>query len=545
MGMGNLRAAARRVGVWGLLVGGGWLAYESGALAQSRPDPYQDYSTLDAALGEGFLTRLYNYYKLEWGKAGPPTDPNAAPSAREGWPRTPQSTPPMPFTEWPYGGTTAIGVTRPNSVDSPLMVTLGNTSLGKILNDAHIQIYGWVNPGGNLSTNSRRQGNQPAAYDYTPNTVQLDQAVLYIERLPDTVQTDRIDWGFRLSGLYGTDYRYTTAFGIASDQLLKHNTNTGWDVPMVYGDLYIPRVAEGLTLRLGRFISVPDIEAQLAPNNYMYSHSLTYTFDNFTNTGLLSTLAVTKNLFLQLGVVMGSDTAFWNFDQRQPNLFPNPLYPGRTYLRDPGAKPSATACLRYQTDSGNDTVYLCANGINDGVWGYNNLQWTGGTYYHKFSDKWHVSTEAYTLSQDNVPNVRNPAAAAALANGGTPFSPQNGFVFNAPNGAQCGNPNVLSCTARALAFLGYLNYRATDLDNISFRGEFYDDMQGQRTGTKSRYVEFGLGWQHWFSPQVYIRPEITFYKSLDAPAFNGNAPAGIPPNKDYAVIGAADLIWKF
>ena len=33
--------------------------------------------------------------------------------------------------------------------------------------------------------------------------------------------------------------------------------------------------------------------------------------------------------------------------------------------------------------------------------------------------------------------------------------------------------------------------------------------------------------------------------SLDAPAFNGNANAGIAPNRSYAVIGAADLIVHF
>ena len=44
-------------------------------------------------------------------------------------------------------------------------------------------------------------GNLPAAYDYTPNTFQLDQAVVYVERLPDTVQNDHFDWGFRFSAL--------------------------------------------------------------------------------------------------------------------------------------------------------------------------------------------------------------------------------------------------------------------------------------------------------------------------------------------------------
>ena len=139
---------------------------------------------------------------------------------------------------------------------------------GKALNDAHIQIYGWVNFGGNVSTNTVKPGgNWPAAYMYTPNTAQLDQAVIYIERLPDTVQKDHVDWGFRFSAMYGENYRYTTAYGLASYQLLNHNLVNGYDFPMVYGEIYIPFVAEGLLLRFGRFISLPDIEAQLAPNN--------------------------------------------------------------------------------------------------------------------------------------------------------------------------------------------------------------------------------------------------------------------------------------
>jgi hypothetical protein len=74
----------------------------------------------------------------------------------------------------------------------------------------------------------------------------------------------------------------------------------------------------------------------------------------------------------------------------------------------------------------------------------------------------------------------------------------------------------------------------------------FDDVEGQRTGTKATYLTLGLGWQHWFSPQVEIRPEVTYYTTLNgAPAFNGNANAGIPPTKDWAVIGAADVIWHF
>ena len=35
---------------------------------------------------------------------------------------------------------------------------VGNTELGKAMSDAHMQVYGWVNGGGNLSTNSVTPG---------------------------------------------------------------------------------------------------------------------------------------------------------------------------------------------------------------------------------------------------------------------------------------------------------------------------------------------------------------------------------------------------
>src|SRR3954467_4787060 len=123
---------------------------------------------------------------------------------------------------------------------------------------------------------------------------------------------------------------------------------------MLYGEHYVSGVAEGLLLRAAGVDRLPDIQAQPAPNNYDATHSMAYSFDNYTNTGLQGTLAVTKNIFFQLGLTVGSDTAVWNYDRRIRNPFPNALYPGSTYKRDPGAQPSVSGCLRYQSDSGND-----------------------------------------------------------------------------------------------------------------------------------------------------------------------------------------------
>ena len=155
----------------------------------------------DAAAGAddfGFLTRLYNAYADELGLASAPAEPNAPPSRRPApFPPQPENSPPYPFTEWPIGGLNPIGASLPNAVDSPLMKAIGPGPLGKTLEDLHIQIYGWVNGGGNLSTATTGYGgNAPAAYMYTPNLIQLDQAVVYIERVPDEVQQDHIDWGF-------------------------------------------------------------------------------------------------------------------------------------------------------------------------------------------------------------------------------------------------------------------------------------------------------------------------------------------------------------
>jgi hypothetical protein len=501
-------------------------------------------------LSENVIARFFTYQAWELGKFGPPDDPNAPAARRPApWGVSPESSPPMPFTEWPYGGATDIGTNRAASVDSPLMVAIGDTGLGKAMSAAHIQAYGWVDVGGNISSSSVRGGNAPGAYDYDPNRIQLDQAVIYVERTPDTVQTDHVDWGFRVSAIYGTDYRYTTSYGLASYQLLKYNHAYGYDFPMLYGEIYVPKIADGLVIRIGRYIALPDIEAQLAPNNYMYSHSLTYTLDNYTNTGVQATLAATKNIFLQFGVSVGSDTALGNTGARLSNLYvlagnTDPLYPGKTFQKDPGAKASYTACVRLQSNSARDNIYLCADAINHGEYGYNNLQWLGVTYYHKFDDHWHIAFEAYHMQENGVPNAENPTVQAIIAGGGEPFSPQY-LPYNAPNGAQCRDPNVLTCNAPEQSAVFYLNYSPGALDNFSLRGEVYDDIVGQRTGVATTYYEAGVGWQHWLSPQIELRPEVTWYHSADAPAFNGNSNLGIAPDRRTQVVASGDIIVHF
>jgi hypothetical protein len=76
------------------------------------------------------------------------------------------------------------------------------------------------------------------------------------------------------------------------------------------------------------------------------------------------------------------------------------------------------------------------------------------------------------------------------------------------------------------------------MDNLTWRAEFFNDLQGQRTGTQTRYTNLAFGWQHWFSPQVELRPEIAWYHALDNPAFDNGT-------KHSLAIASMDLIWHF
>ncbi len=138
-----------------------------------------------------------------------------------------------------------------------------------------------------------------------PNTIQLDQAVAKIEREIDWVQTDHIDWGFKSVSLFGIDYRYTTAGGWFSQQLLYHNNLYGYDPVEQYFELYIPRIFEGMVIRVGRWIACPDIETQYAPDNYLATHSLLFTYDTYTQTGAMFSFQLNQRNMVQGAIEVG------------------------------------------------------------------------------------------------------------------------------------------------------------------------------------------------------------------------------------------------
>ena len=180
------------------------------------PTPAAAVTPTPPALDQSFFHRLGRVYVADWAGTAPSS---AITETRRGTP-APLTSPPFPSSDWPIGGTTTIGV--PDGQSYPLMQAINQ-------NKSQSKIYGWIEVGANGSTNNKTNAskgipsNYPSAYDEYANTVQLDQAALYFDRIPDTTQTSHVDWGYRLTLLYGTDYRFTTAKGMLSQQLLVKN----------------------------------------------------------------------------------------------------------------------------------------------------------------------------------------------------------------------------------------------------------------------------------------------------------------------------------
>jgi opacity protein-like surface antigen len=447
----------------------------------------------EVKLGLNYLFNASNWMPLlpqKKSKTASEPDPK-----RTGLP-APLDSPPFPSGDWPLGGSQLIGV--PDTAVGPLMKWLYGGPNGQAWKDSRIKIYGWAEVGANTSTSTHSLA--PAGYPIHPNRVELNQLIFRFERLPDTVQKDHVDWGFNVSNIYGLDYRYTIMKGIFSDQLLSKNRTYGYDVPTFYGELYFPQIAEGMNVRVGRFLSVPDIETQMAPGNYLYTHSLLYIFDPFTQMGVVNTVKLNSQWLIQFGAHAGNDVALWEKGD---------------------AKLTPMACIRWTSKDNRDSIYPCINSINNGKYAYDNIQMLVNTWSHKFSDTWSMQTQAYYTYQRDVPSVFGPL----------PIQPNT-------NGAVC-PAGQITCFAPAWAIVNYQNFKISKTDFFVMRNEYFDDTRGQRTGTQTKYSTHSIGWGHWFNAwgenTGLFRPELRYEHSYNAPGYN------LATKKDQLIV-AADVI---
>lgn len=416
---------------------------------------------------------------------------------------TPFASPPFPTGEWQ--GFPVIGVPTSDTT-YPLMKAIYGGMYGDAIKESRIKTYGWLNASGNLST--AKKSNTVDSYWVVPNSFMLDQSLIRFERELDTAQTDHSDWGFRSTHFYGIDYRYTTAGGFFSDQLLVNNRLYGYDPTEQYVQFYTPRVANGLVLTLGRWIATPDIETQFAPDNYMGSHSLLFTVDVYTETGLMASVMLNKQWMVQAAIHAGADMAPW-------------------YA---GAVPTGMFGVRWVSEDNMDSVYTVLNAINNAEYqyfdvngvpsGHHNYNIFQSTWQHKFNDCVHTKTEAYIIWERNA------------AVGGTPsIGP---FQYNSGGGL---GPTVpgLSLT---YGVLNYSMFKTSDKTFVTLRNEWVKDENGTRYGFAGNYTSNSIGLTYNVNSVLQVRPEIGYYRNWNNPAFDNGASKNM-------LMGGFDVTMRF
>ncbi|MEY2492455.1 MAG: hypothetical protein QOH24_1406, partial [Verrucomicrobiota bacterium] len=144
--------------------------------AASRKIHEPFFKRLDEAMLEQLGTPAYT-----------PPAPDSSPPARR-IPPAPFDSPPFPASDWQIGGSPVIG--DPGELAPyPLMQAIYEGPGGQAWKNSKVQIYGWVNFSGNISTshtsNTSQNGNFPLIYDERQNRMELNQYVTYIERMPN------------------------------------------------------------------------------------------------------------------------------------------------------------------------------------------------------------------------------------------------------------------------------------------------------------------------------------------------------------------------
>ena len=405
----------------------------------------------------------------------------------------PSPLPNLPFPTADWDGAPLIGAdaTAPNY---PLQKALGFTK-------SKVKIYGWVDVGGDVS--SSKHSNAPTSYDLIPNSILLDQIGLKFDKQPNTVQTDHVDYGFLSTTIFGTDYRYTTGKGYFSSQLLKHNNKYGVDPAEIYGLLYIPKVADGLLIKVGRFISPADIEAQWATDNYLYTHSLMFTVDPYTFTGAQATFKLGSHWQLEVGIHGGNDVALWS----------------------KAASVNGLLMARWVSNDNDDSIYGGINALGAGNYkdNHDDLQMIVATWGHKFNETLHMMTEVYYIWQHH-----------GLVGGTVIEGPPQPFYTNVGAGAPI--PGL----SQAVGAVNYFQIKVSGHDYISIRNGYLSDPTGNRTGYATYYSDHTIGFVHHFNDYIRIRPEIRYERSYA----DGITPYDNGTKKDQ-YSAAMDLIVRF
>jgi Putative beta-barrel porin-2, OmpL-like. bbp2 len=176
---------------------------------------------------------------------------------------------------------------------------------------AYLKISGHIEAG--ITANSVAQ-HQPNAlnwgrlFDDKSNAPLLNQAMLTVEHAPDS-SAKKVDWGFRVQGVYGSDARYTHALGVFNysvdsvNQFDLFEANVQAHVPVKFAP-------GGIDVKAGIYPTLEGVEVMDASGNFFYSHNYIFNFGiPLKHTGVITTTHL-KGLDVYMGIDSGVNATF-------------------------------------------------------------------------------------------------------------------------------------------------------------------------------------------------------------------------------------------
>ncbi len=192
-----------------------------------------------------------------------------------------------------------------------LMRLLDRAGVGKPLNDAGINIYGFIEGSYTYGASAPPNNKLPnRVFDTVHEDPTLNQLDLSIERTVDTaksVKDHSVDVGAHVQWIYGADAGLIHSNGLFDWYDNRYSPRNQFDPVQAYIDVALP-VGNGLKLRAGKFVTLLGKEVINPTQNYLFSHSYLFGYAiPFTHVGVLGTYSLSDELSVTAGFTRG-----WN-----------------------------------------------------------------------------------------------------------------------------------------------------------------------------------------------------------------------------------------
>jgi len=201
-----------------------------------------------------------------------------------------------------------------------LMSTLGKAGLAQPLDNAGINIYGYIEGGYFHDFSAPGTRNDPTfiGFNSYKNAGTLDKISLNVERTVDPSKK-KLDFGFHVEGIWGTDAAFVHSNGLVDKQTSRYQG----DLLQAYVDVTLPDLP--VRIRAGKWIELAGFEhfsaniygafGDPARALYSYSYQFLYAEPN-TQTGVLVTYVLNPQWSFDAGFTRG-----WNQSIKDANNY--------------------------------------------------------------------------------------------------------------------------------------------------------------------------------------------------------------------------------